>query len=334
MVSISDVARHAGVSPTTVSHALSGKRRVSDELRDKVLNAMAELDYVPTRAAQNLALGRSGILAIIVPDIAIEYFAELAKSVEREAVERGYNLMLATTGFDAEREARYLEMIASRAVDGIVYASGASLGITARASLSHGLPVVMVDEELEGVELRTVISDNEEGGRLVAEHLLALGHRRVLEIQGAPLPVTSVNRSRGFAQPWIAAGGEIVTTSGDYTADGGRAAVERYLPEMRERGMTAVFAHNDLMALGALDALRSHGIGVPDEVSVVGFDDMSSGHYSVPRLTTVRQDVDALGRLAAQAVLDAVEAKEPIAPERTVLPVTLIVRSSTAEAVR
>lgn len=334
MVSISDVARHAGVSPTTVSHALSGKRRVSDALRDKVLRAMDELDYVPTRAAQNLALGRSGILALIVPDIAIEYFAELAKSVELEAVGRGYNLMLATTGFDAEREARYLDMITSRAVDGVVYASGASVGITARASLSRGLPLVMVDEELEGVELRTVVSDNEDGGRLVADHLLLLGHRSVLEIQGAHQPVTTVNRSRGFAASWSAVGGETLTTSGDYTADGGRAAVERHLGEMRGRGVTAIFAHNDLMALGAIDALRSHGIRVPEDVSVVGFDDMSTTHYSVPRLTTVRQDVSALGELAARALLDAVEAKQPIAPERTVLPVELVVRESTAEVRR
>lgn len=334
MVSISDVARHAGVSPTTVSHALSGKRRVSDTLREKVLRAMDELEYVPTRAAQNLALGRSGILALIVPDIAIEYFAELAKSVEQEAVERGYNLMLATTGFDADREARYLEMVASRAVDGIVYASGASVGITARASLSRGLPLVMVDEELEGVELRTIVSDNEAGGRIVADHLLELGHRRVLEIQGAHQPVSSVHRSRGFASSWMREGGEVITTSGDYTADGGRAAVEEHLDRIRDRAVTAVFAHNDLMALGAVDALRSHGIRVPEDISVVGFDDISSTHYSVPRLTTVRQDVGALGRLAAQALLDSVEEKRPMAPERTVLPVELVVRASTAEAAR
>ena len=222
MVSISDVARRAGVSPTTVSHTLSGKRKVSDSVREKVNQAMADLDYVPTRAARSLALGKTSVLALLVPDIAIEYFAELAKGVESVAMERGYNVILATTGFDPGRESRYLEMIASRAVDGIIYASGAALGANARPALVGRLPVILVDEEIEGVELPTVVSDNETGGRLVAEHLLELGHRSILEIQGVYSPVTSVRRSRGFASLWEAVGGRVITTTGDYSAESGR----------------------------------------------------------------------------------------------------------------
>lgn len=329
MVSIADVARLAGVSPTTVSHAISGKRKVSPELQQKVQSAMSELDYMPTRAAQNLALGRTGIIALVVPDIAIEYFAELAKNVESVAVARGYNLMIATTGFDAEREASYLEMIASRAVDGIVFASGAVLGPRTRTAMTHGVPLVLVDEEVAGVELRTIVSDNEAGGRLAAEHLIRLGHRSVLEIQGASEPVTSVRRSEGFARVWRAEGGTIVTTSGDYSAESGRRAVEDHLLAFTEREITAVFAHNDLMALGAIDGLRSKGLRTPRDVSVVGFDDVSPGRYSYPLLTTVRQDVRSLGIQAAETLLDALEAGTPLAIERTVVPVELIVRGST-----
>ena len=329
MVSIADVARLAGVSPTTVSHAISGKRKLSETLRDKVEQAMAELDYVPTRAAQNLALGRTGIIALVVPDIAIEYFAELAKSVESTAVARGYNVMLATTGFDAEREASYLEMIASRAVDGIVFASGVARAPRTQRALTGGIPVVLVDEEIEGMELRTVISDNEAGGRLAAEHLLRLGHRAALEIHGVSSPVTSVRRSRGFATVWSDEGGAITSTAGDYSATSGRKAVEDHLAAFESGEITAVFAHNDVMALGAIDGLRAHGLRVPRDVSVIGFDDVSPGRYSYPALTTVRQDVRSLGTRAATDLLDALESDEALKLDRTVVPVELIVRGST-----
>lgn len=330
MVSISDVARAAGVSATTVSHAISGKRHVSESLRARVESAMHELNYVPTRAARSLALGRADVVALVVPDIGIEYFAELAKNVERVAVERGYGLMLATTSFDLERESRYVEMIASRAVDGIIYASGADLGERARELLRSAVPVVLVDEQLPGLSLRTVVSDNETGGALVAEHLAALGHRSVLEIQGVRQPVTSVDRSRGFASAWPS-DGTIETTTGDYTAAAGAEAVRRSAEAFTEHRLTAVFAHNDMMALGAIQALNELGLRVPLDVSVTGFDDVSAAHFSAPNLTTVRQEPAVLGRLAAEALLDALDGGAPLATEHTLVPVELVVRESTAK---
>ena len=334
MVSISDVARHAGVSPTTVSHALSGKRKVSDSVREKVRQAMAELDYVPTRAAQSLALGKTSVLALVVPDIAIEYFAELAKGVESVAMDRGYNMILATTGFDPGRESRYLEMIASRAVDGIIYASGAAVDEKARAALTGPLPVILVDEEVDGVSLPTVVSDNEAGGRIVAEHLLGLGHRSALEIQGAHAPVTSVRRSAGFTDVWRRSGGVVTPAEGDYSAESGRAAVDAHAQAFATGEITAVFAHNDLMALGAIDGLRARGLEVPRDVSVVGFDDVSISRYSAPPLTTVRQDALELGTRAARTLLDALDAGDALVPGRVGLRVELVVRDSTGGARR
>lgn len=334
MVSISDVARRSGVSPTTVSHTLSGKRRVSDSVREKVREAMAELDYVPTRAARSLALGKTHVLALIVPDVAIEYFAELAKGIESAAMSRGYNMILATTGFDSGRENRYLEMIASRAVDGIVYASGAPIGAEAREALTGKVPVVLVDEEIEGVDLPTIVSDNEEGGRLVAEHLLGLGHRSVLHIQGVAAPVTSVRRTTGFARVWEPAGGRVALAAGDYSPEGGRAAVDAFADAFARGEITAVFAHNDLMALGAVDRLQALGHAVPRDVSVVGFDDMTIARYAPAPLTTVRQDSLVLGTRATEALLDALESGEEPARERVVVPVELVVRRSTAEVRR
>lgn len=332
MVSISDVAKRAGVSPTTVSHTLSGKRKVGDEVRAKVHEAMAALHYVPARSAQNLALGVTRVLALVVPDIGIEYFAELAKGVERTAVDRGYNLILASTGFDSEREARYLEMINSRAVDGIVYAAGAPLEVRERDALLGGLPLVLVDEEVAGAELTTVVSDNEEGGRLVAAHLLALGHRSALVVGIEKSPVSSIRRTAGFEAAWTAEGGKMIQDlGGDYSDRSGHEVAERYVDSFRSGEITAVFAHNDLMALGVINALRRQGVSVPGDVSVVGFDDVSPGRYSFPALTTVRQDVGALGTIATTALLDSLESKEPLGTERSLLPVELVVRESTGE---
>ncbi len=335
MVSIADVAEHAGVSMTTVSHTLSGNRKVSDEVKARVLAAMAELDYVPSRSAQNLALGITRILALVVPDIGNEYFAELAKGVERAAVDRGYNLILATTGSDRDRELHYLEMINSRAVDGIVYSAGAPPTEEELGALLGGMPLVFVDDQVEGTAFPAIVSDNETGGRLAAEHLAALGHRSALIVNVAGQPVSSVLRSRGFLSVWDGVGGtSIQDFTGDYSEESGREIVERYLDQFNSGRITAVFAHNDLMALGVVNGLRAHGIRVPVDVSVVGFDDVSAARYAYPSLTTVRQDVRALGTIATTRMIDALESKQRMSGEQLMLPVELIVRESTAEVAR
>lgn len=331
MVSISDVAALAGVSPTTVSHALSGKRPVSPALRGRVTEAMRNLGYAPSRTAQNLALGTTRIIALVVPDIGNGYFAELAKGVEATAVDRGYNVILCTTGFDHEREVQYLGMIRSRAVDGLVYAAGAPPTDPELAQLLGDVPLIFVDEEIPGTTSGSIVSDNYEGGRQVAHHLLELGHRSalVLSVEGAP--VTSERRVAGFNDAWAAAGMPTpLAGQGQYTEERGRLAVRPHLKALRDGVATAVFATNDLMALGVMNELRTAGIDVPREVSVVGFDDSPAAHYSYPGLTTVRQDVLGLGERATNSLIDALERLERPSPEQIKLPVELIVRQTTA----
>jgi DNA-binding LacI/PurR family transcriptional regulator len=156
----------------------------------------------------------------------------------------------------------------------------------------------------------------------------------VLEIQGAHAPVTSVLRSSGFASVWRPAGGRSVTTFGDYSAESGHPAVGRFADAFASGEITAVFAHNDLMALGAIEGLRAQGFDVPRDVSVVGFDDVSISRYSPPPLTTVRQDTLELGTLAARTLLDALESGDRLMPGRIAIPVELIVRASTGEVRR
>lgn len=331
VVSISEVAESAGVSRTTVSHTLSGKRPVSNAVRQRVLDAMQSLGYVPSRTAQNLATGQTRILALVVPDIGNGFFAELAKGVEATAVQRGYNVILCTTGFDQEREMQYLNMIKSRAVDGIVYAAGSPPTDEELARLLGTMPLIFVDEEIPGTVFGSVVSDNYEGGRLVAEHLLKLGHRGavVLSVEGDP--ATSDRRVAGFTDAWIAAGMDAPLRGvGDYTGERGRAAIRPHLDALRSGEATAVFATNDLMAFGVLNELRSAGIRVPEDVSVVGFDDAPAAGYSYPGLSTVRQNVLGLGSTATNALLDALERRERPSGEQISLPVQFIERDTTA----
>lgn len=334
MVSIADVAERAGVSPTTVSHALSGKRKVSDRVRARVEAAMRELGYVPSRSAQSLAIGRTRVLGLIVPDIRNSFFADLTHGVEATAVRHGYNVILCTTGFDHTREVDYLAMIRSRAVDGLVYAAGAPPTDSQLGALLGDLPLVLVDEEVPGAQAPSFVSDNLDGGRLAAEHLLDLGHRRALVIAADGELVSSDLRVRGFRDSWVASGAEPpLVASGAFTEEGGRQAIAPYLEALGGDGPTAVFAVNDLMALGAIGALQGTGVDVPDRVSVIGFDDIPAGRYARPLLTTVRQDVDELGHRATTALITALEeepAEGAIRPDRHVLPVSLIARRSTA----
>lgn len=330
MVSIADVAQHAGVSVTTVSHALSGKRPVRAELVDKVKESMKELGYVPSRTAQNLARGKTQIIGLVIPDVANSFFAELARGVEEIAMENGYNVILATTGFDYAREMRCLQMIQSRAVDGIVYAAGAPPTESELARVLGDVPVVLVDEEVPGLHVDTFVSDNFQGGQLAAMHLRDLGHTSALVISGPSELASSDARVRGFLDVWTAAGLEVQLESGDFTEPTGGAAAERNLDALKSGEITAVFAANDLMALGALDRLRDANLDVPGDVSVMGFDDIDAARFARPRLTTVRQDVARLGRDAAAALLEALTNPGTADPHRSILPVELRVRETTA----
>ncbi|MFD0559560.1 LacI family transcriptional regulator [Stackebrandtia endophytica] len=331
MVSIADVAKHAGVSPTTVSHALSGKRKVGPDVHARVLAAVAELGYAPGRSAQSLASGRTRILGLIVPDIGNGYFAELAQGVEQSATLRGYNVLLCTTGFDYEREKHALEMIRSRAVDGVVYAAGAPPSTSELARLLGDLPLVLVDEEIPGAEVTAFVSDNYEGGRLAAQHLLGLGHRDVLVLEANANLISSRERVRGFTEMWSTAGApppHIV--SGGFTHEGGHQAVAPFGQAFATGELSGLFAVNDLMALGAIDRLTDAGVDIPGDVSVLGFDDISSTRYARPRLTTIRQDVAGLGGSAVAALVTALDQDRELDPQRHVYPVELIVRDSTS----
>jgi DNA-binding LacI/PurR family transcriptional regulator len=292
---------------------------------------MSRLNYTPSRAAQSLARGSTNILGLMVPDIANGFFAGLAKGAEAAAREAGFNLLLANTGFDHRQERTYLEMISSRAVDGVVYAAGLPPKASELGELLQGLPTVLVDESIPGSGLDTVVSDNVDGGRLIAQHLKALGHSRCLIIDAPSAPTSSQDRVGGFVSAWQSAGGQWWTESGDFTYRSGCDALKAAVTTIETQRISCIFAANDLMALGALRELLALGFQVPNDISVAGFDDIFDCTLSTPELTSIHQAVDQLGRMAVDALIGRIS--DPWSPPSSaVIPVTLMPRGSTGPA--
>ncbi len=338
---IRDVARAANVSVSTVSHVLSGKRPTSVSTRRRVEAAVARLGYRPNAVAQSLVWRRSFALGLVIPDIANPYFPALARGVEDGVRARGYTLVLGNSDYDMSREVAYLELLRARQLAGAIYCVGDEASSTTaelcRAAGAEGLPIVLVGSRTPG--LTTVCADNRLGGRLAAEHLLALGHDALGLVSALPLDAAIMEREAGFRDALVGAGrlappAGIPTAYGDHQIVGGRRALAELLE--RAPGITAVFVLNDLMALGALDAARAVGRRVPQELSIVGFDDIPFAALASPPLTTVRQPIRQLGERAAELLLGLIdEARSPEArrraePSAVTLPTELVVRGSTA----
>lgn len=333
-ISIAQVALLAGVSQTTVSHVVSGKRPVNHQTAARVRDAMKQLGYVPNHAARSLRSGMTRTIGLLVPDISNPYFAGLAKGAEDAAESLGFSVVICSTEFDHAREAKYLNILRSGVVDGMIYAAGAPPSHSRLAEVARAFPMAVADEELPELVVTTVVSDNLKGGELVGDHLRQLGHRVALYIGGPLELVTTQRRLEGFERAFNADGtAHIEQRQGDYREPTGYEAVREELAE-RGRWFSAVFAGNDLMAIGAMRALDEAGLVVPSDVSVVGYDDVPLAALLRPGLTTVRQPVYGIGRAAAeQLILGLLAPKRPPAA-RLVLDVEFIERQTTAMAAR
>ncbi|MDA8399498.1 MAG: LacI family DNA-binding transcriptional regulator [Actinomycetota bacterium] len=332
---IADVAERAGVSITTVSHVVSGKRPVNMLTARRVQDVMSELHYVPNRAARNLSLGSAHMLGLIVPDITNTFFAELAKGAEDTADRHGYSLLVGNSGFDSGRELHYLNALRARAIDGLIYAAGAPPSVEYLSDLIAHFPIAVVDEPLAGVRAMSVISDNRAGGYLVGKLLRDLGHRTALMITG-PSGLRSTEDRRagfmaGFGMTAVPDDGRVIELEGTYEQDSAYRAVSK-AADNGQLEATCLFAHNDLMAIGAMQRLRELEIVVPRDLSVVGYDDGVLAANVTPRLTTVRQPAYEMGARAANQVLRRLGVDCPPGPDEVTLDVTLVSRDSAGRA--
>ena len=307
MANIKDVALHAGVSVTTVSHVVNGTRFVSETARQRVEEAVRELGYVPSAVARSLKHNTTRTFGMIIPNNSNPYFAEIIRGVEDRCFAAGYNVILCNSNDDPERQAGYLRVLAEKRIDGLVLVVTGSDAI-ARATLGGiNMPLVVLDREVSGVSGDLVEVNHVLGSQMATRYLLELGHPRVACISGPPGLSPSSQRRAGWKDALEKAGVERTESDlarGDFTARGGYLAMQALLK--RRPRPTAVFACNDLMAFGALTAAREAGIDVPQQLSIVGFDDIDLAAFSAPPLTTVAQPKQQIGTVAAELLLDRV----------------------------
>ncbi|MCL4559455.1 MAG: LacI family transcriptional regulator [Chloroflexi bacterium] len=332
-VTILDVAERAGVSVSTASRALTGHPDVSAQTRKQVLGASQELGYRPSLLAQSLVLGRTSTIGLLVSDIANPFYPALAKSIEDAASNFGYIVVLCNTDDDPPRSLKYLDRLIAQGVDGIIHASVGEDEKHLSLASQAGVPVVVLNRRprlLRDVDV--VISDNQKGAEEIVTHLLELGHRTIGHIAGPEYATLCEDRLAGYRRALEKKGipfnPELVVRS-KFTHEAGAQAVQELL--QREPRTTAIFAVNDVVALGAMDALLERGLEIPRQISLVGFDDIEISRSPTVQLTTVRQNLVEMGRLGVMQLVDAMSNPETHQPQRIVLEAGVVLRNTAAQ---
>jgi LacI family transcriptional regulator len=313
-VSVKDVAALAGVSTGTVSNALNAPDKVSDSTRDKVAMAIAKLGWVRNESARHLGGGRSRTVGMVLMDIANPFFTDVLRGAEDTVYSRGFAVHVGNSGLDRSREAAHLELFEQDRVRGVLIAPVVGISVRAVELERRGTPVVVLDRVEDGLDLCTVSVDDVEGGRLAVDHLLSLGHRRLALVGGSGEMHQVRDRRLGaeLARAGVPGPGSTLltlSTSGLDAESGLQAARELALLPTEERP-TAVFAVNDLLAIGLLQGFMTLGISVPEDVAIIGYDDITfAGTAAVP-LSSVRQPTSDLGRRAAELLFEEIGAQD------------------------
>lgn len=332
---IKDVAQLAGVSPSTVSHVMNNTRFVEPETRERVLSAMTALNYQPNRLARSLRSQKTHTLGVLLPNSANPFFAQVLLGIEAASFEYGYSVILGNANDDSEREISHLGVLASKQIDGVLLISTGAYADALELLARYDMPTILVDRSPGERPLDAIMVDNIGGGALATEYLIGLGHRRIGCVAGQMSLMPSADRVTGYRQALRNAGlpiNEALIIPGNFTHEGGYLATQRLLQESAassEERVTALFACNDLMAVGAIRACHEAGLRVPQDISIIGFDDIQLASYVVPPLTTIMQPAERLGRTAVEILVARLDTRTaPI--QRQQLEVALIERQSCA----
>lgn len=334
MSTIKDVAARAGVSFTTVSHVLNGTRRVSDAARLRVQQAADELGYVPSALARALKTRRTRMLGVLVPNISNPFFAELVQGIEDACRRAGYAVCLCHGDDDPELQARHVHTLLQRRVDGLLLAVPAGeAGALARMLAPVRQPMVLIDRTLPGPGADLVRVDHRAGARLAVQHLLSLGHRRIACLSGPPQFEVSRARVAGWRDALMRAGIAIAPEwlrTGDFSSAAGQTLTHALLARTE---ISALFAANDLLAVGALRAAAERGVAVPRQLSVIGFDGIEFGQFLHPALSTVGTPIRTLGERAVNVLVERIARPRSRGRELVLAP-SLLLRESTGPAPR
>jgi len=327
---IKDIAREAGVSTATVSHVINNTKYVADDTREKVQRAIDKFNYHPNAHAQMLALGRSKIIGLLVSDISNPFFPEIIKSVEAAVFASGYNLILLNTNYDADRAVDYVRRLIQMKVAGIIL----MIAEYDKALIDEGrkrkTSIVYHDLGIVGEKMSNIVLDYAVGIDEAVQHLVSLGHKRIAHIAGSHEIHSAGVREKAFLQSMkrhLPKAPQPKVYEGDFRFEGGRLAASKILTE--KTLPTAIVVANDLMALGAIQEFKAFGLRVPEDISIVGFDDISFASLSEPALTTVCSPRVEIGRRAVEALMLTVDKPHHDGVEIRI-PTYLIKRDSTA----
>ena len=315
----------------TVSRVVNGKKKVGRATREKVALTIKALNYRPNKIAQSLVLKRTEILSLIVPDTGNPFFSEMARGVQDYARTRGYGVILCDTGGHADRERDFVEVSLRRMSDGLILVAP-RISDEAISEIGKLVPLVVVDRAIPGKGALQVYVDNKDGACQATNHLLSLGHQRIGFVEGPKDVLNSLRRKDGFLAALKGRGTRMdggLMKAGDFHFDSGYEAMNKFL---RNKGLpTAIFASNDLMAFGLIVRARERGIRVPEDLSIVGFDDVYFSSFSSPPLTTVRVPKFEMGVHAVRLLLSRLGENQQ-APDPESLRDSLVIRESTARA--
>ena len=332
MSTLNDVAKLAGVSAMTVSRVINNSGYTSNETRSRVEAAIAELAYVPNAVGRQLRSKRTNMLALVLSDIMNPFFTTIARGVEDVARAQGFTVMFCNTDESEAEEAQYLLMLVQRQVDGVLLVPASTSDKSLRLLSSHYMPVVVLDRRIQSRQVDSVRSDSVAGAYALTEHLVALGHRRIAVLTGRRSVSTSADRVAGYRRAMVDAGlpvDDALVRHGEYNqGDGYRMAQEILALDARP---TAIFAANNFIAFGAIRAFREAGLRIPEDVSVVAFDDLPAAWMTDPFLTVVDQPAYEIGRRGAELLLARLDGSISGPGREVILQSELIIRRSSAQ---
>lgn len=326
---IYDVAEKAGVSIATVSKIINHTGKIGDDTKKRVLQVMKEINYRPSMVASALMGKKTNTIGLLIPDIANPFFAELARSIEDKGHEKGFNVVMCNTDNDSEKEEQYLQWLKQKSVDGVIIATGVQRELTFKELLEQKIPFALIARDLPSLAVDTVLLDDYLGGYQATSHLIECGYKEIISISGDPKTFSEHERLRGYHQALIDAGLEykeelILKCNG--TVEGANSTIQNYLKE----GMTpkGVFAFNDLIAIGVINGAREKDLQIPNELSVVGFDNTILATVTNPPLTTIAQPIFDMGSQVINLLVETIEGEKK-SKKRVVLTPELVVRETT-----
>jgi LacI family transcriptional regulator, repressor for deo operon, udp, cdd, tsx, nupC, and nupG len=327
MAKMSDVAKLANVSTATVSRVLRKPDAVKEETKQKVMRAIEQLNYQPNMLARQFRRTETNIVLVIVPDLTNPFFSRVLRGIEHTAVQHGYQVIVGDTENNVERECEYLDLLRQKQADGVILLT-ARLDKDHLAELAIQYPVVLACEYIEGLTIPTVSIDNISSARKATEHLIKLGHKRIAHITGPLNIILSRDRMKGFQQAMINHElklDPVFIQEGDFSYESGYNQMMKFLA--LENPPTAVFAANDEMAIGVVKAAKANGMKVPEDLAVVGFDNINMSSIFEPSITTVEQPKYKIGEKAMELLIKLING-EDLQKKQTVINDNLIIRNS------